>query len=221
MPRSARGSVGGIWYHALNRGNLGEAVFHKPADYNAFVEAMASARSRLPLDALGYCLMPNHFHLILRPTADGDLSRWIQWLLTAHVRRHHRIYGSHGHVWQGRFQAFPVQADEHLGTVLRYVESNALRTGLVARAEDWKWSSLSGWLRDEVFLYRDEPAVRDKKWLARVNAPQAAAELERVRHAVARGCPFGNEKWTRATAKRLGLESSLRPRGRPRKDQSK
>jgi len=82
---------------------------------------------------LAYCLMPNHFHLALWPQADGDLSRWMQWVLTAHVRRYHRHYGSSGHVWQGRFKAFPIQADGHLLTVLRYIERNPVRAGLGGR----------------------------------------------------------------------------------------
>ncbi len=139
-----RASVGGMIYHALNRGNRREAVFHKPEDYDAFVTAMADARRRLPVDIFGYCLMPNHFHLVLRPRADGDLGRWMQWLLTAHARRYHRHYRTSGHVWQGRFKAFPIQDDEHLITVLRYVERNPLRAELVARAEHWRWSSLPG-----------------------------------------------------------------------------
>ena len=154
MPRTARASVGGMWYHALNRGNRREAVFHKPGDYDAFVEAMIDARARVPLDLLGYCLMPNHFHLVLRPHVDGDLGRWMQWLLTAHARRYHRHYGTTGHVWQGRFKAFPVEDDDHLVTVLRYVERNALRAELVSRAEDWKWSSLPGWKRGDPLLWR-------------------------------------------------------------------
>ena len=107
MPRTARASVGGLWYHVLNRGNRREAVFHKPGDYDSFVEAIIDARARLPLDILGYCLMPNHFHLVIRPHADGDLGRWVQWLLMAHARRYHRHYRTSGHVWQGRFKAFP------------------------------------------------------------------------------------------------------------------
>ena len=102
---------------------------------------------RLPVDVLGTCLMPNHFHLVIRPHADGDLGRWVQWLLMAHARRYHRHYGTSGHVWQGRFKAFIIQDEEHLRLVLRYVERNALRAELVTRAEDWKWSSLPGWLR--------------------------------------------------------------------------
>src|SRR3954471_17776082 len=140
MPRTARASVGGMFYHALNRGNRREAVFHKPDDYDAFVAAIGDACRRLPTALVGYCLMPNHFHLVLRPRGDGDLGRWMQWLLTAHARRYHRHYGTSGHVWQGRLQAFPIQVDDHLATVLRYVERNALRAELVTRAEDWSWS---------------------------------------------------------------------------------
>jgi putative transposase len=220
MPRTARASVGGMWYHALNRGNGRETVFHKPSDYEAFVEAMAQGCERVPVDLLGYCLMPNHFHLLLRPHHDGDLGRWMQWLLTAHVRRYHRHYGTSGHVWQGRFKAFPVEDDDHLVTVLRYVERNALRAELVAHAEDWKWSSLPRWQARDPLLWRGKPAVRDSHWLQRVNQPLSATDLQRLRLSISRGRPYGGEAWTKETAIRLGLESCLRPRGRPRTNQS-
>jgi putative transposase len=91
---------------------------------------------------IAYCVMPNHFHLALWPREDGDLSRWVQWLLTTHVLRHLAYYHRTGHVWQGRFKAFPIQEDDHLRLVLRYIERNPLRASLVARAEQWRWSSL-------------------------------------------------------------------------------
>src|SRR5438132_11087818 len=142
MPRTARASAGGVCYHVLNRGNGRADVFHKGDDFAAFLKLMAEANERLPVRILGYVLMPNHFHLVLWPRSDGDLSRWMQWLLTSHVRRYHRHYQGSGHVWQGRFKAFPIEQDEHLLSVLRYVERNALRADLVARAEAWAWSSL-------------------------------------------------------------------------------
>jgi putative transposase len=219
MPRTARASVGGMWYHALNRGNRREVVFHKPGDYDAFVEVMIDARARVPVDLLGYCLMPNHFHFLLRTNHDGDLGRWMQWLLTAHARRYHRHHGTSGHVWEGRFKAFPVQDDDHLVTVLRYVERNALRAELVSRAEDWKWSSLPAWQRGDPLLLRGRVPVRDERWLERVNEPLSVGDLQRLRHSVSRGRPYGGEAWTRDTAIRLGLESCLRPQGRPRKQE--
>ena len=88
------------------------------------------------LNAGAKILMPNHFHLLLWPHEDGDLSRWMQWLMTAHVRRYHRHDKGSGQVWQGRFKAFPVQPDEHYLTVLRYVERNPLRANKVERSQD-------------------------------------------------------------------------------------
>src|SRR5471030_829746 len=108
MPRSARASVGGYCYHVLNRGNARAEVFHKDNDYHAFVKLIRQASAPVPMRLLGFCLMPNHFHLALWPHGDEDLSAWMGWLLTAHVRRYHKHYRSSGHVWQGRFKAFPV-----------------------------------------------------------------------------------------------------------------
>ena len=204
-------------YHALNRGNCRATVFHKAEDFDAFRQTIVDARERLPIDVLGYCLMPNHFHLVVRPHGDGDLGRWMQWLLTAHARRYHRLHGTSGHVWQGRFKAFPIQDDAHLAAVVRYVEHNPLRAELVKRAQDWQWSSLPDWRRGDPLVWRGEPPIRDAGWLRRVNKPLSASDLHRIRHSVDRGSPFGDEVWTRQTAARLGLESCLRPRGRPRK----
>jgi len=128
-------------------GNRRAQIFHKAADYHAFVRLLRAAQLRVPMRVLSFCLMPNHFHLALWPYNDGDLSEWMGWLLTAHVRRYHQHYHSSGHVWQGRFRAFPIQEDEHLLTVLRYIERNALRANLVPRAETWAWSSLR-WLQE-------------------------------------------------------------------------
>ncbi|HEX4146324.1 MAG TPA: transposase [Pirellulales bacterium] len=220
MPRTARASVGGMCYHVLNRGNGQAEVFHSAGDFAAFLDLMADANERLPLRILAYVLMPTHFHLVLWPRNDGDLSRWMQWLLTSHVRRYHRFYRGTGHVWQGRFKAFPIQQDEHLLSVLRYVERNPLRANLVRRAEAWGWSSLSWRPKGErPTMLSDWPVNCPTNWIALVNAAQTEAELVGLRRSVFRGAPFGQEHWCGRTAKRLGLESSLRPRGRPKKQE--
>jgi len=169
-----------------------------------------------------YAVMPNHWHLLLWPECDGELAAFMQRLTITHVRRwqEHRGYAGLGHVYQGRYKAFPIAEDDHLVTVLRYVERNAVRAELVPKAEDWSWSSLPGWLRGDPLLWRGEILVHDEKWLERVNKPLSAGDLQRLRHSVSRGRPFGGEPWTRETAIRLGLESCLRPRGRPRKEKS-
>lgn len=218
MPRTARASVGGICYHVINRGNGRAEVFHKPPDYQRFTEMMGQACERLPMRVVGWSLLPNHFHLVLWPWADGDLSRWMQWLMTCHVRRYHRHYHSSGHVWQGRFKAFPIQQDEHFLTVLRYVERNPLRAKLVRQAQNWRWSSLYSLLHKEhLHFLAPGPVRRPNNWLTLVNRVETDEELKRLRTCVNRGRPFGSSVWIQQIARSLGLEFTIRSRGRPKK----
>jgi putative transposase len=219
MPRTARASVGGLCYHVINRGNAGREVFFKDGDYQAFLKAMGHASVEIAMPVLAYCLLPNHFHLVVWPREDGDLSRWMHWLLNAHVRRYHQHHGSSGHLWQGRYRAFPIEHDEHLLKVLRYVERNAVRARLVRQAQRWPWGSARYWAEPEgrpVYL-AEGPVPRPPGWLEWVNRPLTTAELEAVRRSVQRGAPYGSPAWCEKTARRLGLEFTLRPRGRPRK----
>lgn len=125
-----------------NRGNGGTIVLRKDADYAAFLALLQTAKSKYPVRVLGFCLMPNHFHLVVQPATEVALSPFMQWWMTSHVRRYHRHYRSHGHIWQGRFKSFPIQQDAHLLTVLRYVVRNPVRAQLVESVTQWPWSSL-------------------------------------------------------------------------------
>ncbi len=218
MPRTARASVGGYCYHVLNRGNARARVFHDESDYKQFVEQLHEAASRVPMRVIAYCLMPNHFHLVLCPIEDGDLSKWMQWLQSAYVQNYRLRYKSSGHISQGRFKAFPIEGDDHLLTVVRYVERNPLRAGLVVRAEEWPWSSLAEWVSEPSSPWLDTDLfVRGPDWLERVNEPQTEAELAALQSSVTHGIPFGSSDWVERTATRLGLQSVVRPGGRPRK----
>jgi len=189
----------------------------------AFLKAMSHACIEIPMPVLGYCLMPNHFHMVLLPKNDGDLSHWMHWVQNTHVRRYHQHYHRSGHIWQGRFKHFPIESDEHLLTVLRYVERNPLRANLVTCAEEWLWSSARHWTKagqeaaDRPSFLEVGPVARPRDWLAWVNQAVTAGELEALRRSVTRGMPFGSPNWIKQTANELGLESTLRPRGRPRK----
>jgi putative transposase len=155
MPRTARAAVGGYCYHVLNRGNERAQVFHDPDDFHAFVQLLRQACARVPMRLVGYCLMPNHFHCVLWPAGDADMACWMEWLLTTQASRYRKRYGGSGHVWQGRYKAFPIAQDPHLLMVLRYVERNALQANLVEHAEDWAWSSLREWLAPPALPWLD------------------------------------------------------------------
>jgi putative transposase len=164
--------------------------------------------------------MPNHWHLVLWPRRDHELTAFIRWLTHTHTMRWHAHYhsGGSGHLYQGRFKAFPVAEDAHFYQVVRYVERNPLRANLVPRAQAWPWSSLASAAAglDRVAL-DPWPLPRPADWLAHVNRPQTERELEALRRAVQRSCPYGAEDWQARIAKRLGLEHTLRPPGRPKK----
>src|SRR5258708_1449500 len=141
MARLPRPIDDGLVYHALNRGNNRADVFADPDDHEAFLQALAKTKERYPLQLYGYCLMTNHFHLLLRPGPGQSISRILQSLTVAHTWRYHRRHHTVGHVWQGRFKSPLIQDDDHLLTVLRYVESNPLRAGMVKDLAEYSWSS--------------------------------------------------------------------------------
>lgn len=226
MPRPLRPIDDGLIYHVINRGNNCQEVFHKPGDFQAFLGSLADLKSRKPFELYGYCLMNNHFHLLLRPTG-ASISRIVQSLLVSHTQRYHKHHRSGGHVWQGRFKSPVIQDDEHLLTVLRYIEANPLRAKLVTRAEDYPWSSYqfhgaggADALIDPLLPY-DElspyPKIRQRKWSEKVHVPLEEEALARVRRSIATGLPYGDESWIERMAKRLDLDLAIRPRGRPKK----
>ncbi len=140
MGRPQRASKGGFIYHALNRANAGLPIFEKEGDYEAFENILEEAVERYDVRLLSYQLMPNHWHLVVWPRKDGDLSKFIGWLTLTHTQRWHahRQSAGTGHLYQGRFKSFVVQDDGHYLTVCRYVERNALRAGLAERADAWQ-----------------------------------------------------------------------------------
>ena len=224
MPRTARAVVPGGIYHVLNRGNGRQDLFHKPADFEAFLRVLAEGLDQYPLDLLAYCLMTNHWHLVLRVRAQpAALGRLMGWVGVTHVRRHHEHYHTRGggHLYQGRFKSFPVQQDPHYLAVCRYVESNPLRAAMVSRAEDWPWASL----RWSAGLATEPPPVplaawpvdRPADWLAWVNEPLPGRDLQRLRVSAHRGRPFGAEDWVERAAAAMGLGHTMRGAGRPRK----
>ena len=221
MPRTSRSLVAGGCYHVISRGNNRAQVFDEPCDYDAFINLIARAQGRHRLSLLAACVMPNHIHLVVAQAGVNDISRWMHWLLTTHSHRHHLRRESSGRVWQGRFKAFPIQQDAHLLTVMRYVERNPLRAGLVLRAEDWEWGSLA-WRRPRAApdLLSPPPLALPANWVTWVNSPQTSDELTALRACVNHQRPYGSDSWTAHERERWVPRPSTRPRGRPRKSSS-
>lgn len=220
MPRVARHTPGGFVYHVLNRANGRVRLFKKEQDFQAFERVLLDAQRRTAIPVLAWCVMPSHWHIVAHPSEDGQLTAFMRWLTLTHAQRWKHAHNAvgHGHLYQGRFKSFPIEADDHLLTVLRYVERNPVRAGVVRRAQDWRWGSCQ--VRqtrghDLRPLLAPWPVVRRRDWAEWVNEPQTPAEEAAIKEHIARGRPLGSEAWIKRTVKRLSLEQTMRPRGRP------
>ncbi len=226
MARPPRVDVAGYAYHVLNRANSRSDIFLHDGDYAAFEQILEEAvvRSDGGIRLLVYCLMSNHWHLVIHTSADGAMGQFAKWLTTTHATRYrtaHRSIGR-GHVYQDRYRSFLVETDRHLLTVCRYVERNAAEAGLVPRAEAWRWSSLWRWCHGDEQAnawLSDWPVAtnggRPRNWLRTVNTPMNARELEKLRASSRRMRPYGSPQWVQRMVRRHGLESTMRSRGRP------
>jgi putative transposase len=210
-------------FHVLNRGNDRKTLFRSDKDYLAFLRVMQRTQEVAPMRILAWCLMPNHWHLVLWPRETGELADFMQRLTTTHVRRwrlYRRSVGL-GHLYQGTYKSFPIEQDEHFLRVCRYVEANAKRADLVKRAEDWRWSSLWAWQHgqasEEIPKIATWPVSRPTNWQTLVNQGASKAEEAAFQVSLQRGRPYGEAVWQKRTAKKLGLDHTFRPRGRPRK----
>ena len=197
-------------------------LFDTQGDYLAYEKVLQEAHEHVAMRTVAYCIMPNHWHLVLWPRNDGDLSEFMQWLTLTHTQRWHAAHGTAGigHVYQGRFKSFPVQSNEYYLTVLRYIESNPLRAGLVDDSRDWQYSSLAirnGIEKEQGPAINRGPVKLPDGWNRLVNVLPNESIDARLQNCIKRGCPFGNDKWIRMASQKLGLEITLRPRGRPKK----
>jgi len=219
VPRHRRVSPVGYAQHVLNRANDRKPLFPQVDDYVAFLALMRLAAEKVPIDLFTYTLMPTHFHFVLRVNVEGALSEYMRILSGSHVKQHHKRHGTtgRGHLYQGRFKNFVIADERHLLTVMRYVEANPLRAGLVKWAEHWPWSSANP--RARVVASRpplaDWPISRPAQWLDFVNGSIDDEELHRIRTSVVRGRPFGAHEWQQSGPLSDDLRHTLNPTHRP------
>ena len=221
MPRGARVAPGGLVYHVLNRSVAGLSLFRKEKDYEAFERIMIEAHALHPTRVLAWCVMRNHWHFVVWPREEGEITAHFRWLAHTHAMRWHVAHNTvgRGHLYQGRFKCFPVEDDEHLLTACRYVERNALTARVVERAEDWRWGSL--WARRHGSeplraILSEWPIARPGDWIRLVNKPMTDKEAEGIRTCITRNRPFGSEAWQDRQGEQLGLLHTLRDEGRPK-----
>jgi putative transposase len=183
----------------MNRSAKRLPLFREAGAYRQFLQVLTEALVRRPVRLLAFCVMPTHWHLVLWPYRQTDLSRFGQWLTLTHALRWHRFNGSQGGgaVYQSRYKAIPVQGDHHFYTVVRYVERNPVRAGLVSQAEEWEWGSASPLQQAGPIRLSPWPVDRPPEWRDIVNGVEPADELRRLRELVARSLPVGDQDWSR------------------------
>ncbi len=220
MPLRLQTGSGGLTFHVMNRGARRMRLFEDSEDYRTFALCVSEALELARVDLFAFCVMPNHFHLIVRPERDSDLTHFMRLMALRHSKRWRRRRGTQGEgaVYQGRFRAFPIGTERYFYSACRYVEANPLRAKLVNRAEEWPWSSLHQTVKNCHFLTLTEwPILRPGDWVETVNGVQAGREITSLRRSANKNLPFGPEAWTIAIATSLGTAQGLRrPGPRPR-----
>jgi putative transposase len=136
----------GLCYHVFSRGHNRQTIFHDDDDRGAFIEKLAGVRKRFQFALHHWCLMGNHYHLVLRVREVEHLSRLMAGLLRSYVHHYHRRYGFVGHLWQGRFKSPAVQDGTYLLTAGRYVERNPVEAGMASAPWEYRWSSCRYWV---------------------------------------------------------------------------
>jgi len=222
MPRLARVDIGGKIYHVINRANGRLQIFNNTGEYALFERLMLEAKELTDMRILAYVVMPNHWHLVLHPRNEGDMSAFMHRLTNAHTRNVHARTGTtgSGHLYQGRYKSFLVDTDQYFLSLVKYVERNPVRAQLATRCEDWQWGS--AWRRthknEKGTELVDPPPIAlphdYEKW---INEPEKEKALGCIRHSVNKGVPYGRERWVETMVTTHHLESTLRSVGRPRK----
>lgn len=218
MPRRLRHSLQGAVFHVMNRAVRKTILFTSVADYDAFLTVAREGLARFSVEVISYQVMPNHWHFVIVCERIEEVSHWLHWVTGTHAIRWNLAHNSRGTgaVYQSRFKAVPVQKETSLYRVCRYVERNALRAGLVKRAEQWRWGSLYAVCENcHRIPLAQWPIVRPENWIQFVNSAEVEGKLEELRETLRRNQPVGDPDWQKAVAPFIGL--SMRPIGRPKK----
>ena len=189
--RKPRFAPAGCCIHVTNRGNDRRRLFFEDVDYWTFVRLLTNAKRRYPVKIYGLCVMPNHFHALVEPLADGALSAYFQWVLGRYacdLRSFTRTTGE-GHVFQSRFWSDLIDDDRHFLSVLRYIEANPVKAQLVGSAGEWRWSSLRMRGSRSDTLLDPLPVELPAQWQELVDVEQPADDVDRIERPQLQGRP--------------------------------
>ncbi|MCU0598131.1 MAG: transposase [Desulfobacterales bacterium] len=145
MSRPLRIEYPGAWYHVMNRGRRAEKIFFDQEDYAMFIELLKEASSAWNIRICAYCLMPNHYHLLIQ-TPEGNISRSMRHINGIYTQRYNRRHGCDGQLLRGRYKSILVSEDSYLLQLVRYIHRNPVEAGIEANPYDYSWSSHRGYL---------------------------------------------------------------------------
>jgi putative transposase len=221
MARKPRIDLANYYYHVINRANARLPIFFLEYDYELFESLLFQSIQKFDVELVAYCIMPNHFHLLIRPLVDGEIGRCMQWLTLTHTQRWHslnRTAGT-GHLYQGRYKSFLVESGEYLATLIRYIERNPVRARLVEDAGNWEYSSYSKRFR-KCSEYTPPPLPIEisgsyQEWIN--NDSENSNTYSKFKESIDKGKPFGSNNWVDSIVDKFKLESTTRSKGRPKK----
>jgi len=211
MPRRRLAGSGGFVFHVMNRSAKQLTLFDTPSEYETFLQVLADADTACPMRLLEYCLMPNHWHLLVWPERDDQLSRYMRWITGVHAQRWRQARGQPGKgaVYQGRYRWVAVQGGGHYEVARRYIQQNPVRAQLVGCQDEWPWSSASC----EPILSRPTlaqgPLSLDTCHANPVDRLLDAETAQQMRASLRSGHPFGDPQWSMALEVRKWLTAVL------------
>lgn len=181
MARPLRIEFPGGLYHVTSRGNSREAIYLEDGDKELFLGVLVDVRNRFNWRVHAYCLMGNHYHLLIE-TQDGNLSKGMRQLNGVYSQSFNRIHGRVGHVFQGRYKAIMVQKEAYLLELARYIVLNPVRARMVRSAKDWSWSSYRATAGQS-----NDPEWLETEWILSGFSSSKKVAQDRYRKFVAKG----------------------------------
>ena len=220
VPRFARVVIPQCPHHVTQRGNERRDVFFTPADRQVYLGLLQQYTELYRVQVLGFCLMTNHVHLVLVPERAGAMAKTLREVQMRYSQYRHAVERGNGHLWQSRYYSCPLDP-ARLGSVMRYVELNPVRAGLVDQPETYPWSSAAAHLRasdpSNLLALEDwNQCWTARQWgdILRNGADEAAS----IREATYGGRPLGSEAFVAQLESYLDRPLKRGSPGRPRKE---